>query len=585
MKILWRMAKEAKKHRFLLIIAAVSTIILTGINLIAPRLLTDMTRLVEGGVTQERWAEIKKLTAILFAVFLARILFRYCSNFLAHKAAWQLVQDVRMKVYDRMQSFSMAFFHDKQTGDLMSRVVNDTATFELIYAHLLPETVTNALTLAGVTVILFTYNAKLALLTCIPIPFILFSAWIFITKVRPNFRATQRALADVNSQLQDNFSGIQEIQAFGQQEREYNRVLDKATAYTRNMLRALNLSAVFHPSVEFITSLGTVFVVGFGGYLAYRNQMSVSDIVGFLLYLSLFYAPITGVARLLEESQQALAGAERVIEILDAPEKIVDRPGAVELTQCSGHICFENVGFHYVEDAPVLEDISFEVKPGQMVALVGPTGVGKTTVIQLVGRFYDPNTGRITLDGRDLRDIKLESLRKQIAPVLQDTFLFNGTVAENISYAYPDASMEQIIEAAKVARIHDDIMTMPHKYETHVGERGVKLSGGQKQRLAIARAILRNSPILILDEATASVDVETEAEIRQAIQELTGTRTIIAIAHRLSTVRQADLILVLENGRIVQRGRHDELIKQDGLYRRLCQVQDRAEFLLQQEVS
>ena len=576
------MAKEAKKHMFLLSVAAVSTILLTGINLIAPRLLTEMTKLVESGLTRERLDDIRNLTITLLAVYLARILFRYCSNFLAHKAAWQLVQDVRMKVYNRMQSFSMEFFHNRQTGDLMSRVVNDTATFELIYAHLIPETITNALTFIGVTIILFTYNARLALLTCIPIPFILFSAWVFINKVRPKFRATQKSLADVNSQLQDNFSGIQEIQAFCQQERESNRVLEKASAYTRNMLRALNLSAVFHPSVEFITSLGTVFVVGFGGYLAYLNQLSVSDIVGFLLYLSLFYAPVTGVARLLEESQQALAGAERVIEILDTPERIIDKPDAVEISGSSGHIRFENVGFHYVEEAPVLEDISFEVKPGQMVAFVGPTGVGKTTLTQLVARFYDPNTGRITLDGRDLRDIKIDSLRKQIGLVLKDTFLFNGTIAENISYACPDATMEEIIEAAKIARIHDDIMAMPQQYETQTGERGVKLSGGQKQRLAIARAILRNAPILILDEATASVDVETEAQIQQAIHELTGTRTIIAIAHRLSTVRQADLILVLENGRIVQRGRHEELLQQEGLYRRLCRVQSEAEFLLQQ---
>jgi ABC-type multidrug transport system fused ATPase/permease subunit len=474
----------------------------------------------------------------------------------------------------------MEFFHNKQTGDLMSRVVNDTATFELLYAHLLPESVTNALTLIGVTVILFTYNAKLALLTCIPIPFILFSAWIFINKIRPNFRATQKSLGILNSHLQDSFSGIQEIQAFGQQERESLRVLDKASAYTRNMLRALNLSAIFHPSVEFITSLGTVIVVGFGSYLAYLNQLTVSDIVGFLLYLSLFYAPITGVARLLEESQQALAGAERVIELMDAPQKIVDKPGAEEITESAGHIKFEHVGFRYVEEASVLDDISFEVKPGQMVALVGPTGVGKTTMIQLAARFYDPASGRITLDGKDLRDITVDSLRRQIALVLQDTFLFNGTIAENISYARPGAAMDEIIEAAKIARVHDDIMAMPDKYDTQTGERGVKLSGGQKQRLAIARAILRNAPILILDEATASVDVETEAQIQQAIHELTGTRTIIAIAHRLSTVRQADMIIVLEEGRIVQRGRHDDLIKEDGLYKRLCQVQGETAFLL-----
>lgn len=303
--------------------------------------------------------------------------------------------------------------------------------------------------------------------------------------------------------------------------------------------------------------------------MAYRGSLEIADIIGFMLYLSLFYTPISGVARLLEDFSLSLAGAERVLEILDEPSGIIDLPGAKPLPTIKGEINFNDVSFAYEPSAPVLKNITFTAKPGQMIALVGPTGVGKTTAIQLTARFYEPDKGRIFVDGYDLRDVTLDSLRSQIAMVLQDTFLFTGTVAENIGYARPNASINEIIEAAKTARIHDSIMSMSEGYETQVGERGVKLSGGQKQRIAIARAVLRQAPILILDEATASVDIETEAEIQQAINDLAGSRTIIAIAHRLSTIKKADMILVIENGEIVQRGTHDELMKLDGLYRRL----------------
>ena len=434
--------------------------------------------------------------------------------------------------------------------------------------------ITNFVTLTGVTVILFSINARLALITCIPIPFILLSGWFFSRKVRPNFRKMQKSQGELSAQLQDNLSGIQEIQAFGRQVSASEKVKNKGEDFTRNMLRALKLSAVFHPSVEFMTSIGSVIVVGFGGYLAYKNQLSVSDIVGFMLYLALFYAPITGLAQLLESAQQAFAGAERVIEILDAPQSIVDCPGAVPIGKAKGHISFEEVNFSYLDGVPVLNDVSFEIKAGQMAAIVGATGVGKTTLSQLISRFYDPASGKICLDGRDLRGITLESLRKNMSIVLQDTFLFNGTIEDNIAFAKPEASFDEVQASARTARIHDDIMAMPEGYRTQVGERGVKLSGGQKQRIAIARAVLCQAPVLILDEATASVDVRTEAQIQQAINEIAGTRTIVTIAHRLSTVRNADVIFVFEKGRIVQSGSHAELIEQDGLYRKLCQVQE-----------
>lgn len=303
--------------------------------------------------------------------------------------------------------------------------------------------------------------------------------------------------------------------------------------------------------------------------------MSVSDVVAFLLYLSLFYTPISGLARLLEDAQQALAGAERVMAVLDTPIEIDDKPGAVDAGRLQGAVRFENVRFSYDGKTPVLTDVSFACEPGQMVALVGPTGVGKTTLTQLLPRFYEPDDGVVSIDGRNIQEYTLSSLRANIAPVLQDTFLFNGTVADNIRYANPSATDEQVVDAAKAARIHSDILAMPDGYATKVGERGMRLSGGQKQRIAIARAILRDAPIIILDEATASVDVETEGEIQQAIAELAGSRTVVAIAHRLSTIRGADLILVLEDGRIVQRGTHAQLMAQEGLYRRLNSMQER----------
>ena len=575
MKLLWRLAKEAKKFRALLTIAILSTVALTGVNLIAPRLLANIVSIISSGMNSAGLRQILVIAAVLLALYASRILFRFLANYLAHKAAWVLVQELRIKVYNKLQSFSIGYFYNKQTGDLMSRVITDTETFEQLYAHIIPESISNALTVIGVTVILFIINWKLALFTSIPIPFILLSAWIFIKKVRPNFQKTQKARGLLSAQLLDNFSGMHETQAFGQQERATEQVTEKAANVTKNVLYALKISGIFHPSVEFLTALGTVVVVGFGGYLAFHGSLNVLDIVTFLLYLSLFYAPITNVAQLIENAQQAFAGAERVIEILDTPQPVMDAENAVAIEHVKGQLEFEHVSFSYADNVPVLEDISFKVEPGQMIAFVGATGVGKTTLTQLISRFYDPTAGRILLDGRDIRTITQESLHRNIAMVFQDTFLFNGTIAENIAFAKPDAPLQEIEQAAAAARIHDDIKEMPEEYDTRVGERGMRLSGGQKQRVAIARAVLCSAPILILDEATASVDVETEAAIQEAILELSGTKTIFVIAHRLSTVRKADVILVLEHGKIVQQGNHETLIAQPGIYRRMCRTQEK----------
>ncbi len=583
MKKLLRLAKEAKGYGGYLFTAGLLVLMLTALNLIGPRIQTVIISHMDRGLDGEALKRVAFLSLALLGTYLIRAAFRFLQNIIAHVAAWNIVQNIRLKLYDKMQTFTSQYFSSAKTGDLMSRVVNDTATFEQLYAHIIPESVTYLLTFVGVSAILFTMNARLALLTCIPIPLILLGSVWFSKKINPWFREAQASLSGINTVLQDSFAGIQEIRSFGQEERQAVKVGVQIRRYTTAILNGLYRSSAFHPSVEFMTALGTVIIMSVGSYLSYRGQISISYIVGFLLYLGLFFAPITGLTQLLEQAQQALAGAERVLEIIDTPVEITDSGDAVELENAQGHISFKNVSFSYVQGKPVLNGISFDIRPGMFVAIVGPTGVGKTTMVKLASRLYDPTEGVITLDGHDLRKLTLSSLRKALAYVPQDTFLFNCTIAENIAFGKPEASRDEIVRAAKIARIHDDIMEMPDGYDTMAGERGVKLSGGQKQRVAIARAVICGAPVLILDEATSSVDAQTERLIQRSIDELTGSHTVIAIAHRLSTIKNADLILVIEEGNLVQSGTHEELMERDGLYARMYRLQTEKERLMEEE--
>lgn len=576
MKLILRLAKEAIRYKGQYFLAIFSTLLLTVINLTAPKILSKMTGIVSNGVTEEGLDRIWILTIVLIALYLVRILFRFTSNYAAHKAAWNLVGDMRIKIYNKIEHLDLGFFHDKQTGDLMSRITNDTRDFELLYAHIIPDMITNLVTFIGVLIILININAKLAIITCVPLPLIFISGLIFVKKVRPTFRVSHAKMGELNGKLQDNLSGIHEIQSFGQENYETEAVNGLNFEHIDAQLYALKLSAIFHPGVEFLSSIGTVLIVSFGGYLAFKGGLTVEDIVAFMLYLGLFYSPVSSLAQMLENLQQALTGAERTMTIMDMDSKIQNAPDAEDIGDVKGAIEFDHVGFEYIENEPVLKDISWSCKPGQMIALVGPTGIGKTTMTQLISRFYDPTAGRVLVDGKDIKKVTVESLRHNISPVLQDTFLFNGTIEENIAYARPDATHEEVEEAARAANIHEDIMSMTDGYSTLVGERGLRLSGGEKQRVAIARAILRKSPIIILDEATASVDVETEKQIQEAVARISGKSTIVAIAHRLSTIRNADQILVIDGGRIAEHGTHAELIAKNGIYARMNRIQEGA---------
>ena len=578
MKVLIKIYKSAQKYWGFIAVSAVIMFALTGLNLLVPRLTADMVRVLEHfDYESDRYEELARIVTIavlLLIVFLVRSVMQFMQSYISHYAAWKFVGELRAKIYGHLQQLSVGYYHDKQTGELMSRVINDTNAFETLIAHAIPDLLSSIILFIGVTVILFTTNPVLAALTCIPIPFILLTMPL-IKKIREKHKEAQILVAELNSKLQDNFSGIKEIQIFNREDDEYTDVSGKASKHASALIKALFYGAIIHPTIALLSSLGNVIVIGVGGYLVlFHRTMEMADIVSFLLYLAMFYGPVASFARIIEDMQAGIAGGERVFAVLDATTEVPEKADPLVLPRIEGSIKFENVSFQYNEDGLVLNDASFEIPANKMFALVGPTGVGKTTMAALIPRFYDTTQGRILIDGHDVRDVTLASLRDNISMVLQDVFLFHGTIRDNIIYGNPDSTEDEIINAAKMACIHDFIDGLPLKYETVVGERGVRLSGGQKQRIAIARALLCKSPVLILDEATSAVDTETEREIQEAIQKIAGSCTLVVIAHRLSTVKRADSILVLEDGEVKEQGSHDELIAKGGVYKRLVDVQN-----------
>lgn len=578
--MLLRILRMSRKYTPQIVAATLCTLAAAILNIVTPEIVRRLTAFLTdvvaaGAVTAEEAAKtIVTLAVVLVAAYAARAVMRFTVMYTAHIAAWNFVGELTHTVYEKLQRLSMHYYYNKQTGQLMSRVINDTRMLEVLIAHALPDLFSNVVVVVTVAVAIFCINPTLALLALIPVPLVLASGVVFSKKVSPLFKINQRVLGELSGALQDDISGVKEIQAFCAEDIIGGKMKAECRHYSNVNIHANFVNAIFTPSVEFLCSLGTVAVVGLGGLLAVGGSLSVADIVGFFMYLGLFYSPLATLARIFEDVQSALAGAERVFEVLDADDNIKDEPDAVDIGKADGEVVFDDVTFSYNGDGstPVLDHVSFSAKKGEMIAIVGPTGVGKTTTVSLLERFYDVNGGSIRLDGRDIRTITTSSLRRNIALVLQDVFLFNGTIAENIAFGKPGATRAEIEAAAKVARADEFIRETDDGYDTVVGERGMRLSGGQKQRIAIARAVLCDAPVLVLDEATSSVDNETEADIATAINSLAGSRTIIVIAHRLSTVRRADRIIVLKDGRVAEQGSHDELVAAGGEYAKMLSI-------------
>ena len=557
-------------------------LLLVGVQLLIPWILKTMVGAITGAdgkvLTMEK---VTDLALLALLVYVARAFLQFLRSYMAHVAGWGVVAEARKLIYAHLQRLSLRFYEDKQTGQLMSRMVNDSDKFELLIAHAIPDIAVNVLTLISVTFVLVNMNWQLTLLCMVPIPFILISLRLFARYVRPAFRERQQELGELNAILNDNISGIREIKTFTREHIETHRIDGRIDRYRDSLLHALKMMATFQPFIQFTSALGTIILIYFGGKLAFDQVLTVADLVGFFLYLELFYQPLHHLSGAWEQIQEALASADRVTELLEEVPEVDDAEKAVALPlPIKGGITLQDVCFGYIPGETILNNVNLDIAPRSTVALVGPTGVGKTTLAGLIPRFYDVDGGRICIDGIDIRRLSLDSLRAQISIVLQDVFLFHGTVRDNILFGRADAAQEEVIAAAHVANAHDFISQLPQGYDTIIGERGVKLSGGQKQRLSIARAVLKDAPILMLDEATSSVDTETEQLIQQALDRLMQGKTTLVIAHRLSTIRSANQIVVLGNGGIAERGNHDALMAQHGIYWHLNRVQSQDQTLV-----
>jgi ATP-binding cassette subfamily B protein len=522
------------------------------------------------------WKIIAILAVIRVAASAVGALQQYVMTWLGEK----VTNDLRIDIYTHLQKLGVNYYDQKETGWIMDRVTGDTSTLQSFMTDTLQRTVLNAMTLAVIGVMMFGKHPFLAFLALLPAPVVCFMSSRFMQRTHSIWHWAWRRRSRMFALLSNVLPGVRVVKAFVQEGREFERFEKQSEDYMSARVDAARIFAGFSLSSNFIMSLSTLAIWGYGGYLVLQNPtglpkdgVTIGILIMFMTLVAQFYAPLQELTNMSQQIQQAATSGQRVFEVLDTEPDMTDKPGAVELKEIDGKVEFRNVTFGYDERRPVLKNITFTIEPGEMIGLVGPSGAGKSTTINLICRFYDVTGGAVLVDDHDVREVTVQSLRNQIGIVLQEPFLFHGTIAENIAYGCPDADMARVMRAAKAANAHDFILRFPDGYDTMVGERGARLSGGERQRISIARAILKNPRILILDEATSSVDTETEALIQEAIDRLVHGRTTFAIAHRLSTLQHANRLLVLEKGKLVECGTHAELLqKEDGTFRRLVDM-------------
>jgi ATP-binding cassette subfamily B multidrug efflux pump len=530
--------------------------------------------LIDRGITGKQWNWIVWSAAGLLGMALVRGVFTFLQGYLSEKAGQGVAFDLRNTIFERLQSLSFSYHDRQQTGQLMTRVTSDVENVRNFAGQGFLTLISAGITLVGTAIVLFSVEWRLALVSLAIVPLILLLLGYFVARIIPLFRVIQRKLGNLNTILQENLAGVQVVKAFAREPYELRRYRSANEELLSENLRVIRSISTAFPAIFFVANLGTLAVIWMGGESVIGGRISLGTLVAFSTYLAFLFGPVFQLGFISALLSRAGASATRVFEILDAANEVEDRPGADELREVEGRVTFDHVSFRYVgQERKVLDDVSFDVAPGETIAVLGTTGSGKSTVINLIPRFYDVTGGAVRIDGHDVREVTIESLRRHIGIVLQEATLFGGTIRENIAYGRPDATIEEIEDAARVAQAHEFIVSFPQGYDSVVGERGVTLSGGQRQRVSIARTLLVDPKILILDDATSSVDAETEYQMQAALLNLMQGRTSFVIAQRISTVRLADRVLLLDGGRIVAQGAHDQLLCDSPLYGQIVDSQ------------